>query len=97
MDKERRLEERVKQLSGSVNNSSACANPQDRVKWDDPLRLIRNIQPPKYFPPNRFSIPPGPRWDGIDRSNGFENKWLQEENAKIAKRESAYRYDHMNL
>lgn len=40
--------------------------------------------------PNRYGIRPGWRWDGVDRSNGFEKKWFQARNA--AKDREALKY-----
>ncbi|KAI5296517.1 Pre-mRNA-splicing factor cwc26 [Ascosphaera acerosa] len=34
------------------------------------------------FPPNRYGIRPGHRWDGVDRGNGYEKQWFAARNKK---------------
>lgn len=44
----------------------------------------------KNFSMNRYGIPPGKKWDGFDRSNGFEKKLLQTQNQREIEKRKGY-------
>ena len=86
---------------------------KDAILADDPMAAYmlkkrakekREVDPnakPEYSgpppPPNRFGIKPGYRWDGMDRSNGFEARLLAMRNSKTAKEAERYKYSTQDM
>ena len=79
---------------------------KEQQRWDDPARAFLSKKSkglsvsgkPLYAGtsiPNRYGIRPGYRWDGVDRGNGFEKKYIMAANRRkdVERLEYAWQMD----
>lgn len=102
-DKRKQELEAMRNQSFARTIDDAAMNEELKAKelWNDPAAAFmskkksKGPKRPEYTgpppPPNRFGIKPGYRWDGVDRSNGFEKKLFQRQNER--KRRGAESYE----
>ncbi|OZJ06215.1 hypothetical protein BZG36_00832 [Bifiguratus adelaidae] len=100
--KRRELEEQHKPLARYADDKELNEELKERTLWNDPAAFFltsaskKKSKGPKrptyqgHWPPNRFNIPPGYRWDGVDRSNGFEKEYFLRQNSRTALKAEAY-------
>lgn len=82
-------------LSRYADDRQLNDEQKELERWNDPaLRFLskdgtkgskgtKGIRKKTYtgaFEPNRYGIRPGFRWDGVDRSIGFEKRWFEARN-----------------
>eukprot|EP00041_Stephanoeca_diplocostata_P006694 m.91530 g.91530 ORF g.91530 m.91530 type:complete len:173 (+) comp16494_c0_seq2:542-1060(+) len=106
------LREMAKPFARHADDTDMNQLLKEEIRADDPMAAYmlkqrekaivasgRTVRP-KYkgpWPSNRYNIPPGYRWDGRDRSNGFEKKLMLYKNKASATKKDAYRWSSENM
>ncbi|KMU86836.1 pre-mRNA-splicing factor cwc26 [Coccidioides immitis H538.4] len=87
-------------LARTAEDEELNAELKARERWNDPAAQFltkpsaTSAGAKKMYkgaaPPNRYRIRPGHRWDGVDRSNGFEKQWFDARNRRERNEGLAY-------
>ncbi|XP_034462260.1 BUD13 homolog [Hippoglossus hippoglossus] len=85
-----------KDLDRMLREQERDGDPMAAMLRRKKVRSTNTPAKPQYKgpppPPNRFNLPPGYRWDGVDRSNGFEKKRYSRIADKKAVQDAAYKW-----
>ena len=93
--------EAAKPLARYENDAGRDQEMRGVERWGDPMLGNLVAQKPKSNlpkyrgpppPPNRFNIQPGYRWDGVDRSNGYEKKFFMAQAKARSEAEQAHKW-----
>ncbi|KAK4620452.1 Pre-mRNA-splicing factor cwc26 [Fulvia fulva] len=98
-------EAKVMTVARSADDEKMNDELKERERWNDPMAQLLATKKSSSkdgkskgsgktyqgaFEPNRYGIRPGWRWDGVDRSNGFERKWFAARNKAKDRKELEY-------
>ncbi|EJD00676.1 uncharacterized protein FOMMEDRAFT_136106 [Fomitiporia mediterranea MF3/22] len=94
--------EKKRDLAVYADDRELNEEQKSTMRWNDPAaqfltkKRSKGPRKPEYTgpppPPNRFGIKPGYRWDGVDRSNGFEKKFFQKQNERRRRGLESYQW-----
>ncbi|VDK36315.1 unnamed protein product [Taenia asiatica] len=93
-EKRKRKKEKEKQEKKKKHGKHRADDDEEgapEVEEEEEDARPRYKGPPEP-PPNRYGIWPGYRWDGVDRSNGFERKLVDDITRRKVERELAYKW-----